>query len=110
MNTVTVPARVDALRLKALGPTTPAGALAMQELLRGERGAPGPQGVGGVQHIHTQTAPMAVWTVPHNLHRYPVVVVTDTLGAVVVADVAYVDTSVVRITHGSAFSGVAYCS
>ena len=28
MNTVTVPARVDALRLKALGPTTPAGALA----------------------------------------------------------------------------------
>ena len=86
----------------------------LSELSRGLRGLPGIKGdkgdCGGSQYIHTQALPLAVWTVPHNLDGYPFVVVADTLGNVVVADVTYIDSNIVRITHGSAFSGFAYCS
>lgn len=77
-------------------------------LSEGPPGAPGP--AGGTTFQYTQDVAATVWTVPHNLGRYPSVVVADNLGVVVIADVEYIDNNIVRITHGAPFSGVAYCN
>lgn len=56
----------------------------------------------------TQSIPLSVWTIPHNLNKFPSVNVVDTLGNVIYPDVSYVDSNTVQITHGSAFAGKAY--
>lgn len=56
----------------------------------------------------TQSIPLSVWTIPHNLNKFPCVAVVDTLGNVIYPDVSYVDSNIVQITHGSAFAGKAY--
>lgn len=56
----------------------------------------------------TQSIPLAVWTIPHNLGRYPSITVVDTLNNTVYPDVSYTDNNTVQITHGSAFAGKAY--
>lgn len=74
-------------------------------------GLQGPAGPGAaLVYEYPQASASAVWTVPHNLNRYPGVTVTDNLGNVVLADVAYVDANVVRITHAMAQVGMAYCN
>ena len=65
---------------------------------------------GGASYTHTQASPATVWTVPHNLGRYPSITVTDHLGNVVQPDVQYVSASIVQVTHGSAIAGFAYCN
>jgi hypothetical protein len=67
-------------------------------------------GGGGESSTFTwnQTLALAVWTVPHNLRRYPAVTVVDTLGNVVAPDMRYVDNNIVQITHGTALAGKAY--
>lgn len=70
------------------------------------RGPPGPS--GGETLVWQQTLALATWTIPHNLRRFPTVVVVDGLGSVVVPDVRYVDENIVQITHGSPFAGTAY--
>lgn len=55
-----------------------------------------------------QTTPLVVWTIPHNLNKYPSVSVVDNLGNVVYSDVSYVDSNTVQVTYGSAFAGKAY--
>ena len=56
----------------------------------------------------TQTIALSVWTIPHNLNKFPSVSVVDNLGNVIYPDVSYVDSNTVQITHGSAFAGKAY--
>ena len=67
-------------------------------------------GAAGTAYTHDQTIALSVWTVPHNLGRYPSVVVTDTLGQLIVPDVAYIDNNTVQITHGTPLAGFAYCN
>ena len=74
-------------------------------------GVQGPAGGGGSgSYTHTQAIAATVWTVPHNLNKYPSTTTTDNLGNVIYGDVAYVDANIVQITHGSALTGYAYCS
>lgn len=74
-------------------------------------GRPGPPGSGaGSVYEHSQTAPAVVWTVPHNLGRTPSVTVTDHLGNAIYADVFYVSSNIVQITHGAPIKGFAYCN
>ena len=76
---------------------------------QGPPGPPGPPGpAGGSTYQHHQDTPLAVWTIAHNLNRYPAVTVTDHLGRVVVGDVEFLDANVVRITHGDPIIGYAY--
>ena len=56
----------------------------------------------------TQSIALSVWTIPHNLNKFPSVTVVDTLGNLIYPDVSYVDSNTVQITHGSAFAGKAY--
>lgn len=77
----------------------------MAQVIVGPAGPP-----GGGTYTHTQGIAASVWTVPHNLSRRPSVSVTDHLGNLVHADVRYLDSNLVQITHGSALSGFAYCN
>lgn len=84
---------------------------ALFEMMRGPQGLPGVSGgAGGATYTHTQSIALAVWTVPHNLGRYPSVNVTDLLGRLIVPDVVYLDENVVQITHGLPLAGFAYCN
>jgi hypothetical protein len=84
---------------------------ALFEMLRGQQGLPGtPGSAGGSSYTHTQSIALAVWTIPHNLGRYPSVTVTDTLGRVIVPDVEYLDSNTVQVTHGVPLAGFAYCN
>lgn len=56
----------------------------------------------------TQNIALAVWTIPHNMGKYPSVAVCDHVGNIVHPDISYIDNNTVQITHGSAFAGKAY--
>jgi hypothetical protein len=57
----------------------------------------------------TWTAPSAqlVWMIPHNLGRYPVVSIRDSVGDVIVADVQHLDENVLTITFSQPTLGSA---
>lgn len=75
------------------------------------RGIPGPPGGGaGAAYIHTQAIALAIWTVAHNLGRWPSVTVTDHLGRRIEPDVAYLSADLVQVTHGTPLTGFAYCN
>lgn len=65
--------------------------------------------VGEDKHFeHSQTSPSDIWTIAHNLGKYPSVTVTDSAGNLVVGGVEFIDTSLLRIYFSSPFSGKAY--
>lgn len=81
------------------------------------RGIPGPQGPqgppgggAGATYTHIQSAAAAVWTVAHNLGRYPSITVVDNLGGQLYPDVRYVDADIAQITHSVPLTGRAYCN
>lgn len=83
-------------------------------LAAAEQGPPGPQGPpgggAGATYTHTQSVAAAVWTVPHNLGRYPSITVVDNLGGQLYPDVRYIDTDIAQITHSVPLTGRAYCN
>lgn len=73
--------------------------------LRGPRGA---DGAGSSTFVFTQNTALAVWTIPHNLSRYPGVIVVDSTGAVVQTGVSYVDANIIQVIADVPFAGKAY--
>src|SRR5262245_24276574 len=63
---------------------------------------------GASTYVHTQTPLAAVWTVVHNLNRFPSVTVVDTGGTVIIPNVHYDSANQVTIMFGAATSGKAY--
>ena len=61
-------------------------------------------------YTHQQSIALAVWTVAHNLGRFPSLTVTDLLGQVIYPDVQYQDNNLVQVTHGTALAGFVYCN
>lgn len=59
-------------------------------------------------YTHDQGMPSVVWTIAHNLGKYPTVAAVDTAGSVVVGQIDYVDLNNLTITFNAAFSGEAY--
>lgn len=59
-------------------------------------------------YVHEQGVASAVWTVQHNLNKYPSVTVVDSSENVIIADVEYVDVNTVKITMNGASKGRAY--
>ena len=49
--------------------------------------------------IFTQSTPLIVWTITHNLGKFPSVTVVDNNNQVVVGDINYINTNVLSITH-----------
>lgn len=61
-------------------------------------------------YAYTQSVPASVWTVPHNLNRKPQVTVVDSFDEVLIADIAYIDPNIVRVTHSAPRIGAVYVS
>lgn len=59
-------------------------------------------------YIHEQIFSSSEWYITHNLNKYPSVTIVDSAGTVVIGDIEYVSTSVVKVIFKSAFSGKAY--
>ncbi len=87
-----------------VGPQGPPGAAGAT----GPQGPPGP--AGGGTFDYEQMSAATVWTINHNLGRYPAVTVTDYSGNVVYGDVLYVSTNQVTITFSGAEGGYAHFS
>lgn len=59
--------------------------------------------------VHDQAAPLATWTVNHNLGRYPSsILVVTSAGDIVWTDVVLTSLNVIQIVADSAFSGKVY--
>lgn len=59
-------------------------------------------------YVHTQGTAAAVWTVTHNLGKYPSVTVVDSANTVIIGEVFYLDINTVRLTFCAPFCGSAY--
>lgn len=101
-----------------VGKSGPDGAVIQTVMLVDAKGVPidftNLGGGGGSTGGSTQTysypfvTPEAVWTINHNLNRYPTVTTVDELGAQIHGDVVYVDSNTITITFADAFAGTAY--
>jgi hypothetical protein len=58
--------------------------------------------------VFTQSILSALWTIVHNLGKYPSVEVVDSGGTVIIPDIVYVDTNTVTASFAAATSGKAY--
>ena len=63
---------------------------------------------GAETFTFTQVAPLATWTVDHDLDRFPSVAVVDSTGNMVEGDVIYTDANTITLSFAGAFSGIAY--
>jgi len=63
---------------------------------------------GAESYLHTQATAALVWTVVHNLGRYPSVTVSDTNNDSVVADIHYVDLNQLQVILANPTAGKAY--
>ena len=61
-------------------------------------------------YVHEQGVASAVWTVQHNLDKYPSVTVVDSAENEIVAEVEYIDKNTVQIRMIGASKGRAYLS
>ncbi len=78
---------------------------------QGPQGAQGPAGVslsGDLNYIHNQIGASTIWTVNHNLNKYPSVVVVDSGGTVVYGEVEYLDLNNLIILFSAPFGGKSY--
>jgi len=63
---------------------------------------------GATTFTHTQGPLAAVWTITHNLNRFPSVTVIDSGNSVIIPDVHYDSANQVTVSFGAATSGKAY--
>ena len=68
--------------------------------------------IGGVSldanFVYTQTSPSAVWTINHNLNKYPSVTIVDSADNMVFGEVFYNSLNQVTLTFAGAFRGKAF--
>jgi hypothetical protein len=101
-----------------VGESGPDGAVIQTVMLVDAKGVPidfsniggGGGGTGGGTQTYSYpfVTPEAVWTINHNLNRYPAVTTVDELGAKIHGDVVYVDSNTITITFADVFAGTAY--
>lgn len=77
------------------------------------QGPSGPKGDDGavgsdLHYEHTQAVAASVWTIDHDMHKYPAVLVKDSAGDTVDGDIDYPSTDQVVLTFSAPFSGTAY--
>ena len=63
-----------------------------------------------VSYVQEIPSPVTVVTVNHYLGLYPVVVVQDSAGDTLIADVAYVSADSLRVTFSVPTTGTIYCN
>lgn len=58
-------------------------------------------------YLHDQLSAASVWTVTHNLNKFPSVSVVDSANTTVIGDIQHLDVNSTKITFTSSFSGKA---
>ena len=64
--------------------------------------------ISDVHYVHNQPLPSTIWSIAHNLEKYPSIKVVDTSGTVVMGNEQYIDTNNIVLTFSAAFAGKAY--
>ncbi|NWJ94582.1 MAG: hypothetical protein HXX20_02270 [Chloroflexi bacterium] len=64
-------------------------------------------GTGDKNFIYTQNTPSTLWTITHNLGKYPSISAIDSAGTQVFGEVKYLSLNQLTISFGWAFSGKA---
>lgn len=84
--------------------------ITIEDARSGPQGATGPTGPAGsdTTYVHTQTTPAAIWTIQHDLDKFPAVDVVDSASNVVIGEIHYDNENRVTITFVAAFSGKAF--
>ena len=59
-------------------------------------------------YVHNQPSAASVWTITHNLNKYPSVTVVDSGYTVVYGSIEYISTNQLTITFTDPFAGEAY--
>lgn len=59
-------------------------------------------------YIHNQETASNIWTINHNLNKYPSVTVVDSTGREIICDVKYTSNNTITLNFKSSFSGRAY--
>lgn len=65
-------------------------------------------GIGDKTFVFTQGAPALVWTIQHDLNKFPSVSVVDTANTGVLSQIDYIDNNNITITNTAQFAGKAY--
>lgn len=69
---------------------------------------PASGGSGTTTFVFVQTQALDIWTINHNLNKYPSVTVVDSAGSLAVGAVSYTDANNIVLTFGAPFSGQAF--
>lgn len=59
-------------------------------------------------YTHRQNTAQSVWTIQHNLARFPSVTIVDSGDHRVIGEIQYIDENTVQVSFSGAFSGKAY--
>ena len=59
-------------------------------------------------YVHNQGSAATIWTIAHNLDKFPSPVVVDSGGNEIEGDVKHIDKNNLTITFSTAFTGAAY--
>ena len=65
-------------------------------------------GIGDKTFVFTQGVPALVWTIQHDLNKFPSVSVVDTANTGVLSQIDYIDNNNITITNTAQFAGKAY--
>jgi hypothetical protein len=49
-----------------------------------------------------------VWTITHNLGKFPSVTIVDVANNIVVGEVVYINSNIIQVTFSSAFAGCVF--
>lgn len=60
------------------------------------------------EYVYRQSTASSVWTIQHNLNRYPSVTVVDSADNVVIGSITYLSTNLIEIEFTSQFVGKAF--
>jgi len=65
-------------------------------------------GTGDANYVFNQLSPAEIWTVAHNLGKWPAVTIVDDNDELIYADVEFVDNDSLTITFSTAVAGRAF--
>lgn len=59
-------------------------------------------------YVYNQNVPSSVWSITHNLDKFPSVTIVDSAGSVVMGEVTYENKNKLKVTFTVEFGGSAY--
>lgn len=96
----------SSVNVEAQGFKTPTGT--STEILMADGSVNSAASLGDKNYIHNQGSALAIWTINHNLDKFPSVIVIDSANSNVVGEIDYLSSNSLTVTFSGAFSGTAY--